>query len=205
MKADRLLICDLDFSGSNQFDAQESIYFDAGSDITEGILQTAFNVISAKKITSVFIIVHGISTTTSEGYNGMSMEAGYSLPERVGGFGLALGKGLIDVTNDYLFRKWAPCKLKNIVFLSCSAASSDPARVGGWGDGKLMLQHIANATGANVYCADAMQYINRDWEGDMFKFPPHSTSRGVRVNRPYPGILKRTFASYAESFDPWSE
>ena len=199
MKADRLLICDMEFAGNNQFDAAESIYFAANSDSTEGILQMAAGIISRKKIVSVFLIVHGISVTSIESYEGRSREGGYSLPNKVGGFGIYLGADIINVTNDFLFRKWANLGLRNIVFLSCSAASSDPKKVGGWGDGKLMLQNIANASGATVYSSDATQYIDGDWEGDMFRFRPQSTSRGSRVLKPYPAILNRTFASYNDS------
>ncbi|WP_159470209.1 hypothetical protein [Dyadobacter sp. 3J3] len=199
MKADRLLICDMGFAGNNQFDAAESIYFAASSDSTEGILQTASSIISRKKIANVFLIVHGVSVVSIESYEGRSREGGYSLPDKVGGFGLHLGADIITVTNDFLFRKWANLGVKNIVFLSCSAANSDPKKVGGWGDGKLMLQNIANAVGATVYSSDATQYLDGDWEGEMFRFRPHSTSRGSRVLRPYPAILNRTFASYTES------
>ncbi len=183
-----MILTDAEFAAYVSPGPATQLSFDKSSD-TKTVMDWVGKQIALKKITKMYLIAHGISVSNKGSSLGMSMEGNYSLPEKIGGYGISIGDTPIGVDNDHLFKAWGRKGLKSIVMLSCGIVNGDGQ--GNWGDGRTLCQHIATYTGATVYASDTVQCIGTDWQGDVFKFSPNMSTGGTRVARPYPALLER--------------
>lgn len=182
-----MVLTDAEFSEYLPTDGSFKVAFYRNTD-TRVLLASTARQIQSNRITKLYLLVHGISSSSQGASMGMSMEGDYSLPEKISGFGLMMGNTPIAIDNDYLFQAWRGCGLKTIVMRSCGAAAGNGS--GGWGDGRSMCQHIANYTGATLYASDTTQTIGLDWQGNLYKFRPNYNTGGQLLTQPYPAVTQ---------------
>ncbi len=183
-----MVLTDAEFSEYMPTDGSLKVAFYNDVD-TKVLLASTARQIQSNRISKLYLVVHGFSASSKGSSLGVSMEGDYSLPEKIGGYGLIMGNTPIAIDNDYLFQAWRGCGLKTIVMLSCNIVNGNGS--GGWGDGRTMCQHIANHTGATVYASDAIQTIGLDWQGNLYQFKPYYNTGGQLLTKPYPAITER--------------